>query len=698
MATVNARQYSLPFRPSSPVWDDVSGRTFTFPATGEHDESLRSWHQQECTQHRRDSGIMSLQPTSPTSSEPSLFPVWSSHASSPFNFDFPVSPPSFAFSPSVFANQPWAVDSEGEAEEPLHAQCILPPPVSSPAPSSFSGDSDDVWLAATPLSSNASLSSSSSSSSSCEVHVHGHGHVHSPPASPCLAASDRPRFVSRKVACQVCHFAKVRCDGGRPCQRCVRLSHTAHCTDRPSKLTNKRKSQQEQQQSQHSERSHALQPLPLPLPHHLTPPFSARHLPVDSAQLSTLFISGHLSWFEQLSAVELDGLMARMHLRDKVLQGVWMSRMLTPTDLVRLAHSLPPSRSWWRRYFAPNQYRLPEAGPSSSWLAEAGKAGRGAAQQSADCHSATRPHGRCNGSACFGYCTFLDVITEATHCRISWDRSPLHALPDAPYVPNQPFVVIRRLHDEAVTRRQEALVEALCRRLAADMGAERRNSDDGDLHHSNSKYNNNNNNNINNNNNSNKKSCSLNMLTGAPRSFLSSESEWEPECDSPVLESEFSDAPLPTALSAVAPGPVSLPLSLDVPMSVLCNASFERLFGVSQSDLRSLYTANGDAALYGLLDADDWESVLRLDKEMKLRARDEYRALVTVLTVRRERRPCVMHVQNELDADGRVLVTYCSFAPLPDDVFDHGSKRALLQTHTNEQRGDGKRVQRIASQ
>ena len=40
----------------------------------------------------------------------------------------------------------------------------------------------------------------------------------------------------RKVACNVCHLAKTSCDGARPCSRCVRLSKTGLCVDRPSKV------------------------------------------------------------------------------------------------------------------------------------------------------------------------------------------------------------------------------------------------------------------------------------------------------------------------------------------------------------------------------------------------------------------------------------------------------------------------------
>ena len=147
---------------------------------------------------------------------------------SPSSSDFPYALPS---SPS-----PWLVEESMAAEI---------------------GDSFD-WASLSPSASSSSSSWQLSSLSSPSPVVGaqqeqqlGDDELHTGPSassSPTLPEPDfsqsadgsavgaaRPRFWSRKVACQVCHYSKARCDGSRPCERCVRLHHTAHCVDRTSK-------------------------------------------------------------------------------------------------------------------------------------------------------------------------------------------------------------------------------------------------------------------------------------------------------------------------------------------------------------------------------------------------------------------------------------------------------------------------------
>jgi Fungal Zn(2)-Cys(6) binuclear cluster domain len=59
------------------------------------------------------------------------------------------------------------------------------------------------------------------------------------PPPPLCPPPTRRRFYSRKIACTVCHVAKVSCDGARPCSRCLRLGQNSNCVDRPSKLAAK---------------------------------------------------------------------------------------------------------------------------------------------------------------------------------------------------------------------------------------------------------------------------------------------------------------------------------------------------------------------------------------------------------------------------------------------------------------------------
>ena len=195
-------------------------------------------------------------------------------------------------------------------------------------------------------------------------------------------AAARPRFVSRKVACQVCHFAKVRCEGGRPCERCIRHSHTAHCSDRPSRRAEKRKRALSQsaeppppatatadweEGGTHSSTSLSLASQPRTVQHfasaalrlsrQLSLPLSACHLPVDTVRFSSRFVTGHLRWLSDITVTDLRGLLGKMHLREKLIQGVWMNQLLTPSDMMTLSHAVPMSSTWWEHYVDPRYHR-----------------------------------------------------------------------------------------------------------------------------------------------------------------------------------------------------------------------------------------------------------------------------------------------------------------------------------------------------
>ena len=472
-------------------------------------------------------------------------------------------------------------------------------------------------------------------------------------SAPLSVTCARPRFLSRKVACQVCHFAKVRCEGGRPCERCIRHSHTQHCTDRPSTRTERDKRKRAQQT--HSGRAHtkhtptatalepewsergdedaatdrggaiARQPFPFSrtltssssrssgssdsdyLIRHLPLPFSARHLPLDAARFSSYFVSGHIRWLSQLSVADLGSFISKMHLREKLLQKVWMSSQLTPSDMQTLAHAAPSSPTWWHHYFEPRHHQLLQDGYRSlRFRRHSGSATQSSGGEGGHTKSDSPPARTfqlCDGVACFGFCGFLDAMTEAASCRISWELSPTLPLSDLPDRPNQPFIIIRRLDDEAVTRRQEALVNALCNQLVSDMAAAR--ISDGDNRSS-------------------------------------------------THTADSDDSGLQSA-------------SVAVNMSVLCNAAFERLLGFKQVELRELFSNEGEKALFGLVSSDNWPSLLQLDKELRLGWREEGRLLLTAINKWRERVACVLSMQCELDCRGKPLVTYFSFVPLPTD-------------------------------
>ena len=357
---------------------------------------------------------------------------------------------------------------------------------------------------------------------------------------------------------------------------------------------------------------------------HLPPPFSSRHQPVDSVRFSSHFVSGHIAWMAQLTAGELSGLIASMHLRDKLVQMVWMSGMLTPSDLSKLAHAAPLSANWWQHYFHPRHHPLlldcysalhfgrhnhsgdDSGGGECDGGSEASRGSWQARKESPIARAAAI--GACDGSRCFGYCGFLLAMAEAASCRITWEHSPLLPLPDQPSLPSQAFVAVRRLRDDSLARRQEALVDALCDRMALDVAARRRE----DTH-------------------------------SAPASAALDE----------------SDALISASHVTVR--------SLEVRMSVQCNAAFERLLGYHQSELRELFSESGDKALFGLVSAEDWAALLQLDKALRLGWRQEGRLLVTAVDSRQQRVPCVLSVQSELDAKRKPYASYFTFTPLPAD-------------------------------
>lgn len=324
-----------------------------------------------------------------------------------------------------------------------------------------------------------------------------------------------------------------------------------------------------------------------------------------------------MRWLSQLTAADLTGLLSRMHLREKLIQTVWMQHQLTPSDLLRLSHAVPLSPTWWQHYLHPSYHHLllpnqphpferrecgTGSGDDSSGGSDCGGGGGGGYSR-AKRGGVGRLRRPCDGTACFGFCGFLDSLIEAAMCHISWNHSPLSPLPDQPNAPNQPFIAIRRLQDDSLTRRQEELVDALCLQLVVD---------------------------------------------------------------TPSVRSRDDSRPGEAAVSAATQSVESV----EVAMSVVCNSAFERLLGFTQSEVRELWSSDGDKALYGLIAEDDWAALLQVDKEVRLGWRREGCLLVSALDRRRERVRCVLQVQSELDVKGKPLVTYLSFTPLPAAAVD----------------------------
>ena len=156
-----------------------------------------------------------------------------------------------------------------------------------------------------------------------------------PAAAACvpLAAVARPRFWSRKVACSVCHLSKKRCDGGRPCSRCVRLRHSAECVDRPSA-----RAKRQRQQSITEEQSAALC-LSAVVHCHST------LVPAEPGPLSQCLLAAHRRSLARLRLAGASSDSLALELREKLLGWAWHRQMMLPADVEAVAHSVVPARA-----------------------------------------------------------------------------------------------------------------------------------------------------------------------------------------------------------------------------------------------------------------------------------------------------------------------------------------------------------------
>ena len=256
--------------------------------------------------------------------------------------------------------------------------------------------------------------------------------IHSPsPTSATTVLVARPRFWSRKIACSVCHINKERCDGGRPCSRCVRLRHTAHCVDRPS---TRGKRQREQLSTE-------VQSVSLHLRN--SGPHSPTLLPVDGALLSQYLLAAHHRSLLRLNQTQVLNDGTKLHLRRKLLEWAWHRQMMLPSDMEDVVHSVIFPRSDWYQHdhdvltavlttFSSNRDIVLLASTSNQ--------------------ERRNNHSQCDGSKCSGFCLFLEALTAATPCVYSWLRSPSTPIPDQSESPNHALLVIKRAHDTTLSR------------------------------------------------------------------------------------------------------------------------------------------------------------------------------------------------------------------------------------------------------
>ena len=468
---------------------------------------------------------------------------------------------------------------------------------------------------------------------------------------------ERPRFWSRKIACQVCHFAKARCDGGRPCNRCVRLSHTPHCIDRPSRQgsraprTSQGKRQRltgEDEEVDELSGEGETQLVVRPPTHALRLPFTATYLGMDGELVSrSMLASAHRGQakLKRLGPSFLPPPLRKLTLRDKLMAWTYQHAMMTAEDAEEFIHSFFAGQKDWPLHMF--------EGHHSSLMTEAVSALIG--RRSAADHggwvnhsSGKRRHRQgCDGTACYGYCPWMETLAASAQCAYSWQRSPLVAVSDALNAPNLPFLVIQRLYDDGVTRRQEKEVEEVSLRVAAQLLASR---------------------------------CSqqLTLLSAFQPQYNADPSTAVPhEVEVDTAQGLRLLSPLPSSESdgwgsSTASLPFSglspfVPASIEAVASVQVNAAFERLLEWRQEELRQLFVDEGEKAFYRLFREDAWPQLMDLDAEVRWARRAEYRVYGTCRTRRQAELPCVLHAVNRFDDEGRLCVTLLSFMPLPDD-------------------------------
>ena len=467
-------------------------------------------------------------------------------------------------------------------------------------------------------------------------------------AAPASASAASPRFYSRKVACQVCHFAKARCDGGRPCGRCSRLQLTQHCASRPSRRAAREVVSPEPGPSHKrlavsatglvsspaSTPSYAsfvqdVTAVPCSLPRSVRASVLLR---VDESNVSACLLACHFrAVSNMLPGASL--LPMRLPMREKLLQHAWFKRHMTQPDLEAVAHAFVSYRRgrWYEGCFDPGLH--PVFRSAAAKLAARAEPAASLQPSWAD----TRPPTLCDGRRCSGYCPFLRRLIKEAPCAYSWTASPETPIPDQPGFPSHAFLCIRhRPDDAAVEERQQLRLCQQAARLARQLLAE---------------Y----------------SSAEAEALGEAWLSAEAAEDDSHTRCRDASAQPDGSLDCLPAACvrsdAACQPGPPASFIS--VSMLAQVNRAFERLLGFSQAEVRASFVLTGETALYALLRPDGWAELMDLTRQAKMLQRTEFRMRCTAVTRAQQELPCVLsaHYQRE---DGKVMAGFLSFIPLPD--------------------------------
>jgi hypothetical protein len=427
-------------------------------------------------------------------------------------------------------------------------------------------------------------------------------HSSSPPSDTAVLIA-RPRFWSRKIACSVCHVNKERCDGKRPCSRCVRLHHTTHCVDRPSKRGKRQRQQLSAEVQSGSLRLSDSVPLSLTL------------LGGDEVLLSQSLLAAHQRALVRLNQTEVLKGETKLNLRRKLLEWVWHRQMMLPSDMEAVIHSVIFSRSAWYRH----DHDVLAAALSTF------SSDRDTVLLSSTSDQGRRSHPpQCDGNICSGFCPFLGALSAATPCVYSWLRSPSTPIPDKSDSPNHAFFVIKRVHDEALSRYHDMVlpeiglqvVRQLVARTDQSRTAGRWNAGDE----------------------SDGFQLSTVPLYGSDQNFVSQEQRPRSSLIHPMH-------------------------TIEVIMSVQANCALERLLGYSQSELRQAFVMYGEKALYRLIQRDKWPELMDLNKQVKWERRKEFWMQVSCTTKYGVEISCILHSRNEFDSEGEPCTTYLSFLP-----------------------------------
>lgn len=105
---------------------------------------------------------------------------------------------------------------------------------------------------------------------------------------------------------------------------------------------------------------------------------------------------------------------------------------------------------------------------------------------------------------------------------------------------------------------------------------------------------------------------------------------------------------------------------IQVKLSVTVNSSFERMFGYSQSEIRSQSIKHGSKSYYALIRPDCWEQIMYAEQEASFGRTHEYMLYVTCVTKWKGEVYCLKHTKHVYDDEGRYKETRTHFIPLPD--------------------------------